>query len=234
MNQETLDHLVEIRKRLIYTLLGFGVIFLALFHFSNKIYAVCALPLLTHLPKGTQLIATDITSPFFVPLKLTAIVAFLIAMPNTIYQLWKFITPALYHKEKRLFFILTPSVIILFLSGILFCYFLVLPLIFNFISHIKSSEITMMTDISKYLDFILSLFMIFGFCFETPIIIFLLIHFGVVSLHKMQSIRSYMFVGVFIVAAVLAPPDVLSQVLLALPLYLLYELGMLAAKIIVK
>jgi sec-independent protein translocase protein TatC len=231
MHQEIVTQLIEIRKRLIFMLLGFAIVFFGLFHFANTIYAVLANPLLIYLPHGTTLIATDVTAPFFVPLKLTVIVALILSLPNTLYQLWCYVAPALYHQERKLFLLTTFMGIILFLSGILFCYFIVLPILFGFIGQIKSSQIVMLADISKYLDFILNLFLVFGLCFQMPIVIFLLIYFKVVDHAKLLNLRPYIFVACFIVAAIVTPPDVFSQTLLALPLYLLYELGMLIGKL---
>ncbi|MDQ5920099.1 MAG: sec-independent protein translocase protein TatC [Pseudomonadota bacterium] len=231
MNQELINHLIELRKRVILILFGFIIIFLSLFHFANQIYASLSKPLFSYLPLGTKLIATDITSPFFVPLKLTAIVAFVIALPNTIYQTWQFIAPGLYKRERRLLAGVVIFGLILFFLGIIFCYFIVLPTLFNFISRIKASDIEMFTDISKYLDLVLNLFLVFGISFQLPILIFLLINFNVITHHKLSSLRKYVLVGVFILAAIITPPDVLSQTLLAIPLYILYEIGMFAGKI---
>ncbi|MFN7094909.1 MAG: twin-arginine translocase subunit TatC [Burkholderiales bacterium] len=231
MYQEIVTQLIEIRKRLIFMLIGFAIVFFGLFHFANTIYAVLAHPLLIYLPHGTTLIATDVTAPFFVPLKLTVIVALILSLPNTLYQLWCYVAPALYYQERKLFLLTTFMGIILFLSGILFCYFIVLPLLFGFIGQIKSSQIVMLADISKYLDFILNLFLVFGLCFQMPIVIFLLIYFKIVDHAKLLNLRPYIFVACFILAAIVTPPDVFSQTLLALPLYLLYELGMLVGKL---
>lgn len=231
MNNELLIHLIELRKRLIYILSGILIVFLGLFHFANTIYTIASQPLLIYLPHGTQLIATDITSPFFAPLKLTAYVAIFLSLPNTAYQIWKFIAPGLYLHEQKLIILSVLSVVILAVLGMLFCYFIVLPTLFNFIGHIKSQEITMLTDITKYLDFILNLFLVFAIAFQTPVLIFLLIYFGVVKHSKMASLRKYILVGCFIIAAIVTPPDVLSQTMLAIPLYLFYEIGMFVAKI---
>lgn len=233
MDENFLSHITEIRRRLIYTIIGFLILFLPLFHFDNFIYQIIAKPLLTHLPNGTKLIATDITSPFLVPMKLAAIVALVLSLPNIIYQIWQFLSPGMYGAEKKLFLIIVPCSIILFILGAIFCYFLVFPVIFDFISRIKSNEISMMTDISKYLDFIISLFIIFGLCFQMPIIIFILVYFEIVNLDKLQNIRRYMFVLAFIIGAIFAPPDIISQTMLAIPLYILYEIGMLGTKLVI-
>ena len=231
MNQTIISHLTLLRQRLIYILIGFLIAFIALYHFSNNLYNIIATPLLQYLPRDTRLIATDVTSPFFVPLKLTGIVALVISLPNTIYQIWQFISPALYRHEKKLILITIISVITLFIIGIAFCFYIILPTLFTFIAKIKANDIAMLTDINKYLDLVLSLFIVFGSAFQMPIIIYLSIFFGIVSYKKMIAMRKYMFVGVFIIAAIVTPPDILSQILLAIPLYLLYEIGIFTAKL---
>lgn len=227
-------HLVELRKRLIFAVVGFMIIFIALFPFANYWYHLLASPLARFLPANTQLIATDVISPFFVPLRLTAILAIIISLPNTIYHIWQFIAPGLYKQERRIIISVITSSFCLFIIGIAFCYFLVLPAVFHFVGAFKSSQITMMTDIDKYLSFVLSLFMIFGVAFETPVIVFLMIKFGILSIAKAKKIRPYIFVGSFILAAILTPPDVLSQTMLAIPLYALYELGVITARLFIK
>ncbi len=233
-NTNLISHLIILRKKLILILVVFLLIFLSLIHFANSIYAILADPLFAYLPSDTKLIATDILSPFLAPLKLTALISFLIAMPHTIYQIWSFINPALYKKEKTLFGVILIFAIILFLLGILFSYFIVLPSIFHFINNIKSSEIQMMTDINKYLDFVLTLFMLFGICFQIPLIIFLLNYFAIISRTQLIKLRPYIFVGCFILGAIIAPPDVISQTLLAIPLYVLFEIALAASKIFIK
>ena len=234
MEQTFVVHLIELRKRLILTVLGFLLIFLSLFHWANLYYQLLAAPIAKFLPANTQLIASDITSPFLVPLKLVALLAFVLSLPNTLYQSWQFIAPALYKQEKRLILSIISSAFSLFLLGVAFCYFLVLPAIFHFVTQFKAPQITMLTDIDKYLSFVISLFMVFGLAFETPVIVFLLIRFGILSQAQAIKIRSYIFVGCFILAAIVTPPDVFSQTLLALPLYCLYELGLLLAKLFIK
>lgn len=229
MNSELINQLIEIRKRLIYILLGFVVTFLCIFHFVNNIFSFVAIPLLHYLPNNTKLIATDVLSPFFVPIKLGAILAVLFSMPNTIYQIWCYIAPGLYKQERKLILPLSLAAILLFILGIMFCYYLVLPLLFQFIAHIKADNIDMFTDISKYLDFILTLFLVFGLSFQLPIVIFGLLYFKVVDIKKLRSLRPYVIVICFIVAAIVTPPDVFSQTILAVSLCILYELGMLFA-----
>ena len=232
MDQTLINHLIELRKRVLWAGVSFFITFICLFPFSNKLYQILSSPLGKFLPTHSQLIATDITSPFLVPVKLTALISFIICLPFIIYQLWKFIAPGLYLREKKLLLGTITSSFVLFVSGIFFCYFLVLPAIFHFIGSFKANSITMLTDIGKYLDFVLSLFFTFGLAFETPVIIFLLIRFGFLELATAAKIRSYVFVGCFIIAAIVTPPDVLSQTMLALPLYTLYELGILAARVL--
>lgn len=232
MNESFLVHITEIRKRLIYIFIGFLLLFLPLFHFDNLIYQLIAKPLLTNMPYGTKLIATDITSPFLVPMKLAGLVALILSMPNVIYQIWQFLSPGMYNKEKKLFLLMAPSSIFLFILGTIFCYFLVFPVIFNFIAKIKSTEISMMTDIGKYLDFVISLSLTFGVCFQMPILIVTLVYFKIVKLERLQNVRRYMLVVAFIIGAILAPPDIISQTMLSIPLYILYEIGMLGSKLI--
>lgn len=232
MKQELVNNLIELRKRLIYTFLGILIIFLALFKFANELYSVLTIPLLKVTPLASKLIATDIISPFFIPMKLTLICAIVISLPNTLYQLWQFLAPAMFKAEKLMLIFTIICAIILFCLGILFCYFLILPTFFSFIGSFKANSIQMMTDITKYFDFVLNLFLIFGIAFQTPILVFLLVSFKIVSYVKFKKMRPYLFVGAFIVAAILTPPDVLSQTMLAIPLYLLYELGMLFARTI--
>ena len=232
MDEKLLCHIIEIRKRIIYILMGFLLVFIPAFHFDNWLYGVFAKPLLANLPSGTKLISIDITSPFLVPMKLAAMTALILSMPIIFYQLWQFLSPGMYKTEKKLFLFIVPSTIVLFILGCLFCYFLVLPVIFSFIAHIKSPEINMMTDMGKYLDFIISLFLIFGLCFQMPILIFMLVHLGLISQNQLKKFRRYMFVLVFIIGAVLAPPDIISQTMLAIPLYLLYEIGLFLTTII--
>ena len=230
MNQDISTHLIELRKRIIYIIIVFLLIFGVCFHYSNQLYDFIATPLLKYLPKGTQLVASDITSPFFAPLKLAGLIAFIIVLPHTIYQIWKFIAPAMYKHEKSWLITIIFVTCSLFATGIIFCYFIVLPVIFTFISNIKATNIIMLTDIQKYLDFVISMFLIFGIAFQLPIIVHLLIKFKIVTKTKLKQIRKYIFVGVFIVAAIVTPPDILSQTLLALPLYCLYEIGVFFSK----
>lgn len=229
LDEDFLNQLIELRKRLLYILIGFLIITICLFPFRNNIYGLITKPLFEYLPKDSKLIATDIIDPFIIPLKALLLSSFFISLPNTIYQLWKFIAPGLYTKEKKLLILLALSSMLLFAVGVLFCYFIVLPLFLSFISHIKTSNIYIFADMGKYLNLVLTLFFIFGICFETPILILILVKLNMVSLATLRNSRAYIFVASFILSAILTPPDVLSQVMLAIPLYLLYEAGILIA-----
>ena len=232
MESNFLLHFIEFRQRLLFILFGFFLAFIVLFHFANDLYTYLSHPLNIYLPVGTHLIATDIMSPFIVPLKLTAIIAFFISLPNSIYHIWKFIAPGLYRTERSLLLVTMGVSVCLFVIGIMFCYFIVLPILFKFIGHIKAPNILMLTDISKYLDLVLNLFFMFGLVFETPIIVCLCVYFNLIKRSTLVSYRRYIVVISFIIAAIIAPPDVLSQTLLAIPLYLLYEIGLYLSKFI--
>ncbi|MBP6863469.1 MAG: twin-arginine translocase subunit TatC [Neisseriaceae bacterium] len=235
MNEEVqsiLGHLVELRTRFVRIIIGLLVCFLALVAFAQEIYAFVAQPLVDALPAGGSMIATDVIAPFFVPIKVTMMVAFLLSLPNTAYQLWAFIAPALYQHEKRLMFPLVASTILLFLIGMAFAYFLVFPVIFQFMASVTPEGVSMATDIDKYLSFILGMFLAFGLTFEVPIVVLVLNRAGIVSLAQLKSARPYVIVGSFVVAAVVTPPDVLSQTLLAVPLCLLYEFGLFMCRFV--
>ncbi len=223
------SHLIELRTRLLRAISAVVIIFIGLFHWSNQIYSLLARPLLRTLPKGGQLIATEVTAPFLVPMKVTLMAAFLLALPYILYQIWSFIAPGLYAHEKRLALPLVFASVLLFFCGMSFAYFIVFPVIFGFISGVTPAGVAMMTDISKYLDFVMTLFLAFGVTFEVPVLVVLLVNVGVVSVAKLREIRPYVIVGSFVVGAIFTPPDVLSQTMLALPLWLLYELGVLVA-----
>lgn len=235
MNEEVqsiLGHLVELRSRFVRIIIGLLVCFLALVAFAQEIYAFVAQPLVDALPAGGSMIATDVIAPFFVPIKVTMMVAFLLSLPNTAYQLWAFIAPALYQHEKRLIFPLVASTILLFLIGMAFAYFFVFPVIFQFMASVTPAGVSMATDIDKYLSFILGMFLAFGLTFEVPIVVLVLNRAGIVSLAQLKSARPYVIVGSFVVAAVVTPPDVLSQTLLAVPLCLLYEFGLFMCRFV--
>ncbi len=233
--QESLiTHLIELRQRLMRALMAIVLVFLGLFHWSNHIYSLLARPLLRTLPKGGQLIATEVTAPFFVPMKVTMLAAFLIALPYVLYQIWSFVAPGLYAHEKRLALPLLVASVLLFFCGMSFAYFIVFPVVFGFISGVTPVGVAMMTDIGKYLDFVMSMFLAFGVTFEVPVLVVLLVRVGVVSVAKLREIRPYMIVTAFVIGAIFTPPDVLSQTMLAVPLWLLYEAGIIAAGMMEK
>jgi sec-independent protein translocase protein TatC len=231
--QETfISHLIELRSRLLRSIIAVVVVLLCLFPFAKQIYAVLAAPLLRALPAGSTMIATDVTGTFLVPLKLTLMVAFLIALPYVLYQMWAFVAPGLYQHEKRLALPVIVFSVICFALGMSFAYFVVFPVAFGFFAGYAPAGVQMMTDIDKYLSFVLTMFVAFGITFEVPVVVVVLVRLGVVELKKLQSIRGYVIVGAFIVGAIFTPPDVLSQVMLAVPLWLLYELGLLVARFV--
>ncbi|CAM5197644.1 twin-arginine translocase subunit TatC [Alishewanella longhuensis] len=221
-----LGHLLELRNRLLRCIVAVLLVFIALAYFARDIYALLAQPLLAVLPEGTSMIATDVAAPFFAPFKLTFIVAICLAIPYILLQVWQFIAPALYSKEKRLMAPLVFSSTLLFYAGIAFAYFIVFPLVFAFFTSVAPEGVTIATDISSYLDFVLKLFFAFGLSFEIPIAILLLVWSGSVSRQALAEKRPYIIVAAFIVGMLLTPPDVLSQVLLAIPMCLLFEVGL--------
>ena len=232
-SQETfLSHLIELRSRLLRSIVAVVIALVCLFPFAKHIYAVLAAPLLKALPAGSTMIATDVTGTFLVPLKLTLMVAFLVALPYVLYQMWAFVAPGLYQHEKRLALPVIISSVFFFAVGMLFAYYVVFPVAFGFFAGYAPAGVQMMTDIDKYLSFVLTMFIAFGITFEVPVVVVVLVRLGVVELKKLQSIRGYVIVGAFIVGAIFTPPDVLSQVMLAVPLWLLYELGLLVARFV--
>lgn len=224
------SHLIELRQRLLKAVLAVGAVLLCLLPFANKLYALLAEPLLRNLPAGGQLVAIEVASPFFTPLKLAFCTALVVAMPVVLYQLWAFVAPGLYRHEKRLGLPLLVSSVFLFYLGGAFAYFLVLPMVFSFLAKITPQGVAMMTDIGKYLDFVLVIFFAFGLCFEVPVAVVILVALGWVTPAQLNESRGYVIVGAFVVAAILTPPDVVSQVMLAIPMCLLYEVGIIAAR----
>ena len=218
--QTLIEHLVELRRRLVWIMLVMLAAFFAVIPFAQPLYTFVAQPLMASLPQGTQMIATDVIAPFFVPIKVALMTAFLATLPHTLYQ-----------NEKRLIVPLVLSSLILFACGMAFAYFAVFPIVFQFLTSVTPQGVSMATDIDKYLSFVLGMFVAFGATFEVPIVVVLLHRMGVVSLAQLKSARPYVIVGAFVVAAVITPPDVLSQVLMAVPLVILYELGLLAARL---
>ena len=232
--QPLITHLVELRQRLMYVLLIILGIFLGLFYFANDLYTYLSTPLTALLPEGTSMIATDVTSPFFAPFKLTLVAAIFAAMPFILHQIWGFIAPGLYQHEKKFAVPLLASSIFLFYAGIAFAYFVVFPLIFGFFTSVGPENVAVMTDISSYLNFVLKLFFAFGIVFEIPIATLLLIWSGAATVKGLRSKRAYVIVGCFVLGMLLTPPDVISQSLLALPMWLLFEAGIILGVIFVK
>ncbi len=228
--QPLMTHLLELRDRLLRIVLGMMVVFLPLTLIAGDVYTVVAAPLMALMPEGTTMIATEVASPFFAPIKLAAALAFIISMPWTLWQAWSFIAPGLYKTEQRFVAPLMLSSTLLFYSGIAFAYFLVLPTVFGFLIGMAPEGVSVMTDISSYLSFVLTLFIAFGLAFETPVAIILLVQTGLVTPAKLKSIREYVFIGAFVVGAIFTPPDIISQFMLAVPVYLLYEFGIFMSR----
>ncbi len=227
-----LSHLIELRDRLIRALAAVGIVFVCLFPWAKELYALLAQPLLATLPSGGQMIATDVVGVFLVPMKVALMVAFLIALPYVLYQVWAFVAPGLYAHEKKLALPLVAASVVLFFVGMAFAYFMVFPMVFGFMSKVAPEGVAWMTDIEKYLSFVMSSFIAFGVTFEVPVIVIVLVRMHVVELATLRSWRPYVIVGAFIVGAIFTPPDVISQLMLAIPLCLLYELGMLLARFV--
>jgi len=227
-------HLVELRTRLLNAVVAVLLVFICLFPWASDLYTLLARPLLARLPKGGQMIATDVTTPFFVPLKVALMTAFLIALPYILYQIWRFVAPGLYAHEKRLVWPLIIASSILFFFGMAFAYFVVFPVVFGFITASAPHGVAVMTDIDKYLSFVLTMFMAFGMTFQVPVAIVLLVRMGFITVEKLREIRPYMVVGAFVVGAIFTPPDVVSQLMLAIPLWLLYESGIVVAAMVGK
>jgi sec-independent protein translocase protein TatC len=234
--QPFVAHLVELRNRLIRAVLAIAVVFgvLAFFPGPGALYDLLAQPMVAHLPEGTKLIATNVISPFIVPLKITMLASFLIALPVVLYQTWAFVAPGLYMHEKKLVLPLVVSSTLLFFIGVAFCYFFVFGQVFKFIQGFAPKSITAAPDIEQYLSFVMTMFFAFGAAFEVPIVVILLARMGIVSLEKLREFRRYFAVLAFVIAAVITPPDVVSQLALAIPMVILYEVGLWAAKIFIK
>jgi sec-independent protein translocase protein TatC len=233
--QETfISHLIELRNRLMWALASVLVVFLCLVPWAADVYDLLAKPMIATLPPGTKMIATGVITPFMVPIKVTLLAAFILALPFVLYQAWAFVAPGLYAHEKRFGVPLVIGSTLLFLAGVAFCYFFVFNTVFKFISEFAPQSITPAPDIEQYLSFVMTMFLAFGVTFEVPIAVILLVRFGVVSLEKLKEGRPYVIVGAFVIAAVVTPPDVLSQFMLAVPMCLLYELGLLIARFVGK
>jgi len=228
-SESFVSHLIELRGRLLRAVIALLIVFVCLFPWASDLYALLAQPMLAKLPKGGQMIATDVTTPFFVPLKVAMMAAFLITLPYILYQIWRFVAPGLYSHEKRLVIPLIVASTLLFYFGIAFAYFAVFPIVFGFITASAPVGVAVMTDIDKYLSFVLSIFMAFGVTFQVPVAVVVLVRMGIVSVAKLREIRPYIIVGAFIIGAIFTPPDVVSQFMLAMPLWLLYEAGIVVA-----
>ncbi len=229
-----MSHLVELRDRVVRMMLAVLVIFLSLFYWANEIYTYLAEPLTKHLPDGANMIAIDVASPFLTPFKLVLMLSVFLAMPVILYQFWAFVAPGLYSSEKRLAGPLLVSSILLFYAGMAFAYYVVFPLVFGFFTSIGPEMVSISTDIGRYLDFVLALFFGFGLAFEVPIATIILVAIGLTTPKKLSDMRPYVIVGAFILGMLLTPPDIISQVLLAVPVWVLYEAGVIASAIIFK
>jgi sec-independent protein translocase protein TatC len=229
-----ISHLIELRDRLLKAVIAWIVLFVCLFPFANDLYSILAQPLLDKLPHGGQMIATEVVTPFFVPIKVAMMTAFLGALPVILYQIWAFIAPGLYTHERKLIVPLVFASLILFACGMSFAYFLVFPVVFGFIVGIAPVGVAVMTDIGKYLDFVITMFLAFGITFEVPIVVIALALTGLVEIEKFKEARPYVIVGAFVIGAIFTPPDVVSQIMLAVPLWLLYEIGVIVAGWMVK
>lgn len=228
--QPLIDHLIELRTRILHSIFSILIIFLPLFYFGNDIYTYISEPLRVFLPEGTTMIATEVASPFLAPFKLTLVLAIFIAMPYILHQIWSFIAPGLYTNEKRVALPILISSIALFYAGIAFAFYVVFPLVFGFFTSVAPDGVTIMTDINRYLDFVLKLFFAFGLAFEIPIATVLLVWTGATTVESLQRKRPYVIVGCFVLGMVLTPPDIISQILLAIPMWILYEFGILFSK----
>jgi sec-independent protein translocase protein TatC len=229
-----MSHLVELRDRLLKMVMSVLVVFIGTAVYANELYSYLAAPLLQHMPKNTTMIATDVASPFFTPFKLALVVAVFICIPLIFYQLWAFVAPGLYRHEKRLILPLLAGSTFLFYAGAAFAYFVVFPLVFGFLTSAAPEGVTMMTDISKYLDFVLTMFFAFGITFEVPIFTIVLVLTGFTTPESLAEKRPYVIVGAFFIAMFLTPPDAISQTLLALPMWMLFEIGLLFTRFIAK
>jgi sec-independent protein translocase protein TatC len=231
--QETfLSHLIELRERLVRGILAFAIACIPALYFSAELYDVLAFPLMQSLPQGSKMIATGVITPFLIPMKIAFMAAFLLVLPYLLYQLWAFVAPGLYAHEKRLVLPLVVSSTVLFLLGILFCYFIVFGRVFAFIASFAPKSISVAPDIEAYFNFVLGMFLAFGLAFEVPVVVVVLVITGLVSVEQLREWRGYVVVAIFVLAAVVTPPDVVSQIALALPMCLLYEVGIILGQVI--
>ena len=232
--QPLVEHLVELRNRILRILVAVVVVFLILFPFANDLYALLARPLIAQLPAGSTMIATEVASPFLAPFKFVLVLAFFVSIPVVLHQVWSFIAPGLYQNERRLVLPLLVASTCLFYAGMVFAYYVVFPLIFNFLVGVAPENVKVMTDIGSYLDFVLKLFFAFGLAFEVPVATILLVISGVTTTESLVRKRPYVIVGAFVVGMLLTPPDVFSQTLLAIPMWLLFELGIIFSRLLKK
>ena len=232
--QSFLSHLVELRQRIVRAALAVIVIFIPMAFFMQQIFDFLSQPMMAALPTGAKLLATGVITPFMVPLKVTLFAAFLIALPYVLWQVWAFVAPGLYRHEKKLAAPLIASSVLMFFAGMAYCYYVVFGFVFKFIAGFAPASVMVAPDIEAYFSFVMGMFLAFGLTFEVPIVVVLLVRFGIASIDNLKKARPYVVVGAFIVAAVFTPPDVLSQLLLAIPLCLLYELGIIVARLVVK
>ena len=229
-----IDHLLELRTRLLRAVIAISIVVIALAPFARQLYSLLAEPLVRYLPEGSSMIAIDVASPFFAPFKLVLILGLLIAMPAVIYQAWAFVAPGLYRHEQRLARPLLVASVMLFYAGCAFAYFLVFPVVFAFFTSMAPEGVAVMTDISRYLDFILALFIAFGLAFQVPVATIVLVALGVTTPESLGKARGYVVVGAFLVAMLITPPDMISQTLLALPVLALYELGIIMSRVLLR
>jgi sec-independent protein translocase protein TatC len=232
--QSFISHLIELRERLLKAIVAVLIVLLVLLPFADRLYHFIAEPLLQRLPQGSQMVAIDVASPFMTPVKLAFFVALFAAMPVVLYQAWAFIAPGLYRHEKRMALPLLVSSVLMFYLGCAAAYYVVLPKVFTFLLGVTPQGVSMMTDIGHYLDFVITMFFAFGLCFEVPVVVVILAWLGWVNVEQLTRQRRYVILGAFVLAAIVAPPDVLSMLMLAIPMCLLYELGVLAVRLFVR
>lgn len=230
--QPLVEHLIELRSRILHSLLGVFIVFIPLFYFADELYLFVSEPMRAHLAEDASMIATEVASPFFTPVKLALVLALFVAMPYVMHQVWSFVAPGLYKNEKRIALPLLVSSIILFYAGMAFAFYVVFPLAFAFLTAAAPADVTVMTDINRYLDFVLKLFFAFGLAFEIPIAILVLLWSGATDIRSLKAKRPYVVVGCFIFGMILTPPDIISQVLLAIPMWVLFELGLILGRFV--
>ena len=234
-SQETfLSHLIELRQRLVRSLVAVGILFIPAFYFSAELYDLLALPLVSSLPQGSKMIATGVISPFLIPMKIAAMAAFLVGLPYLLYEAWAFVAPGLYAHEKRLVLPLVVSSTLLFFAGMAFCYFIVFRRVFDFISSFAPRSVSVAPDIEAYFNFVFGMFIAFGLAFEVPVVVVVLVMTGLINIEQLREFRGYVIVAIFVVAAIVTPPDVVSQISLAVPMCLLYEVGIFFAQFVEK